>query len=78
MVSRDQGVSVMADQKALYESISRRGIEESREGSARRQRLIIFVLVGLLLAVAVASQFMTSGNAQRPTAIDQSRDIGSR
>lgn len=66
----------MADQKALYESISRRGVEGSREGSARRQRIVIFALVGLLLAVAVAGQLMSGGNAQRPTFIDQSHDIG--
>jgi len=66
----------MADQKALYESISRRGVEGSRESSARRQRAVIFALVGILLAIAVASQFMTSGNAQRPTTVDLSHDAG--
>ena len=67
VVTGDEEVSVMADQKALYESISRRGVEGSREASARRQRTVMFVLVGLLLAVAAASLFVTGGNAQRPT-----------
>lgn len=62
----------MADQKALYESISRRGVESARSDSARRQRTVIFALVGILLAVAVAAQFMTSGTAQHPTAVDHS------
>ncbi|MGD0291232.1 MAG: hypothetical protein ABSC63_16445 [Candidatus Binataceae bacterium] len=62
----------MADQKALYESISRRGSEGARSDSARRQRTIIFALVGILLAIAVVTQLMTSGNAQRPVAVDPS------
>jgi hypothetical protein len=66
----------MADQKALYESISRRGVVGSRSGSARRQRAIIFALVGILLAAALASQFMTSGNLQRPTTVDLSHETG--
>ncbi len=56
----------MADQRALYESLSRRGVEGSREGAARRQRTVIFALIGILLAIAVATQFMTSGNGQHP------------
>jgi hypothetical protein len=64
----------MADQKALYESLSRRGVEGAREDSARRQRIVIFALVGILLAIAVASQLMSGGNAQRPTSIVQSHD----
>jgi hypothetical protein len=57
----------MADQKALYESLSRRGVEGSRDAAARRQRTVIFALIGILLAVAVATQFMTSGSGQHPT-----------
>lgn len=60
----------MADQKALYESISRRGVEGARSDSARRQRAIIFALVGILLGLAVATQLMTNGTTQRPTAVD--------
>jgi hypothetical protein len=70
----DEEVSVMADQKALYESLSRRGVEGAREDSARRQRVIIFAVVGILLGIAVASQIMGSGNVQRPTSIEQSHD----
>jgi hypothetical protein len=62
----------MADQKALYESISRRGAEGARSDSARRQRAVIFALVGILLAIAVATQLMTGGNTQRPTTVDLS------
>jgi len=62
----------MADQKALYESISRRGVEGARMDSARRQRTVIFALVGILLALALAAQFMTAGSTQRPTVVDQS------
>jgi hypothetical protein len=62
----------MADQKALYESISRRGAEGARSDSARRQRTVIFALFGILLAIAVATQLMTSGNAQRPATVDPS------
>ena len=76
MVTGDEEVSVMADQKALYESISRRGVEGSREASARRQRAVIFALVGIILAVAVASQFMIGSNAQRPTTTDLSHNTG--
>jgi hypothetical protein len=68
----------MADQKALYESISRRGVEGSREASARRQRAVIFALVGLLLAAAAASLFVTGGNAQRPTTVDLSHNTDTR
>ena len=68
----------MADQKALYESLSRRGVEGAREDSARRQRVIIFAVVGILLGIAVATQIMGSGNAQRPTSIVQSQDAGTR
>jgi hypothetical protein len=68
----------MADQKMLYESISRRGMEASRGTSARRQRLVIFAVVGLLLAMAVASQFVMKGNAQRPAMIGQSQGLSSR
>jgi hypothetical protein len=64
----------MADQKALYESISRRGAEGARSDSARRQRAVIFALVGILLAIAVATQLMTGGNAQRPTTVDLSHN----
>ena len=56
----------MADQRALYESLSRRGVAGSREGAARRQRTVIFALIGILMAVAVATQFMTSGKGQHP------------
>jgi hypothetical protein len=62
----------MADQKALYESISRRGAEGARSDSARRQRTLIFALVGILLAIAVATQLMTGGNAQRPMTVNPS------
>jgi hypothetical protein len=62
----------MADQKMLYDSLSRRGVEGARSGSAPRQRAVIFAVVGILLALAVASQFMTRGNAQHPTTIDLS------
>ena len=68
----------MADQKALYESISRRGVEGARSDSARRQRAVIFALVGILLAVAVATQFMTSGTAQHPTVVDQTHGTDAR
>jgi hypothetical protein len=68
----------MADQKALYESLSRRGVEGAREDSARRQRVIIFAVVGILLAIAVAFQLMSGGNGQRPTSIIQSQDAGTR
>jgi hypothetical protein len=64
----------MADQKALYESISRRGAESARSDSARRQRAVIFALVGILLAIAVATQLRTRGNIQRPTAVDLSHN----
>lgn len=65
----------MADQKALYESISRRGVEGARSDSARRQRTVLFALVGILLVVAVATQFMTSGTTQHPTAIESHSTI---
>jgi len=78
VVTGDEEVSVMADQKALYESLSRRGVEGAREDSARRQRIIIFVVVGILLAIAVATQLMSGGNGQRPTSIEQSHDAGTR
>lgn len=68
----------MADQKALYQSLSRRGVEGAREDSARRQRVIIFAVVGILLAIAVATQLMSGGNGQRPTSIVQSQDAGTR
>ncbi len=64
----------MADQKALYESLSRRGVEGARGDSARRQRIVIFAVVGILLVIAVASQLMGGGNSQRPTSIVQSQD----
>ena len=64
----------MADQKALYESLSRRGVEGAREDSARRQRMVIFAVVGILLGIAVAAQLMSGGNGQRPTSIVQSHD----
>jgi hypothetical protein len=70
VVTGDEEVIVMADQKALYESISRRGVRGSRAGSAQRQRLVIFAVVGILLAIAAASEFMTGGNAQRPATVD--------
>jgi len=66
----------MADQRALYESISRRGVQGARAGSAQRQRVVIFVLVGIILALAVASQFFIGGNAPRPATIDLSHDTG--
>jgi len=62
----------MASQRALYESISRRGAEGTRAGSAWRPRAVIFALVGIILAAAVASDFLTGGAAQRPTMVDQS------
>ena len=68
----------MADQKALYESLSRRGVEGAREDLARRQRIVIFAIVGVLLAIAVATQLMGGGNGQRPTSIVQSQDVGTR
>ena len=58
----------MADQRALYESISRRGVQGARAGSAQRQRVVIFALVGILLALAVASQFFVGGSTRRPAA----------
>jgi hypothetical protein len=64
----------MADQKALYESISRRGAEGARSDSARRQRAVIFALVGILLAVAVATQLMTGGSTQHPMPVDISHN----
>jgi hypothetical protein len=64
----------MADQKALYESISRRGVQGSRADSAQRQRTVIFAVVGILLAIAVASQFMMGSSAQRPATIDLSHN----
>jgi hypothetical protein len=76
VVTGDEEVIVMAGEKALYESISRRGVQGSRAGSAQRQRAVIFALVGILLAMAVASQFMTGGNAQRPTTVDLSHNTG--
>jgi hypothetical protein len=66
----------MADQKALYESLSRRGVEGARGDSARRQRIVIFAVVGILLAIAVFTQLMSGGNGQRPTSVVQSQDAG--
>jgi hypothetical protein len=66
----------MADQKALYESLSRRGVEGAREDSARRQRIVIFAVVGILLAIALYTQLMSGGNGQRPTSVVQSQDAG--
>ena len=60
----------MADQRALYESISRRGIEGAGAGSARRQRVVIFALVGVFLAIAVATQFMNTGSVQHPLVVE--------
>jgi hypothetical protein len=65
----NEEVIVMADPKMLYDSLSRRGAEGARSGSARRQRAVVFALVGILLAIALASQFMTSGNDQHPTTV---------
>jgi hypothetical protein len=78
VVTGDEEVTVMADQKALCESISRRGVEGLREASARRQRTVMIVLVGLLLAVAAASLFVTGGDVQRPTTIDLSHNTHTR
>lgn len=62
----------MADQKALYESISRRGVEGARADSAKRQRAVIFALVGIILGVAIASQLIMGGNVQRSVRVDVS------
>lgn len=47
----------MADRKAILESMSRRGLLDSRETSAKRQRIVLFALVGLILAAAAYVQF---------------------
>lgn len=47
----------MADRKAILESMSRRGLVDSRETTAKRQRIVIFALVGLILAAAAYIQF---------------------
>ncbi len=52
-----RGITVMADRKAIIDSMSRRGLLDSRETAAKRQRVIIFAIVGLILAAAAYIQF---------------------
>ena len=63
----------MADPRALYESMSRRGIEGSRADAARRRRAVILALVGIFLVIAVATQFMNAGSARHPMVVEQSQ-----
>ena len=68
----------MADQRALFESMSNHRIEKTREGSTRLQRIIFSVLAVLLLALVRASQFVSEGTPQRPSSIEESHDLHAR
>jgi hypothetical protein len=65
----------MADQRALIESMSRHRIDEARDGSTRLQRIIFSVLAVLLLALMLASQFVSEGTPQHPSSIEESHDL---
>jgi hypothetical protein len=65
----------MADQRALFESMSHHRIEETRQGSTRLQRIIFSVLAVVLFALVLASQFVTEGAPPHPSSIEESHDL---
>jgi len=66
---------MMADHKAVLESMSRRGVVNAREGAAKRQRVLFFTLVGIIVVAMGLTQFWSTGRVQHPTIADQ--NIGS-
>ncbi len=53
----------MADRKAILEAINRQDPTGAREAAAKRQRVMMFALVGLILAAAAYIRFGDSAAA---------------
>jgi hypothetical protein len=62
---------MMADHKAVFESMSRRGVVNAREGAAKRQRVLFFTVVGIIVVAMGLTQFWSAGRVQHPTSTDQ-------
>ncbi len=62
----------MADRKAILEAMNRRDPSGVREAAAKRQRVVIFALVGLILAAAAYIQFGDSAAAAGRVRADSS------
>ena len=60
------------------ESLSRRGVSSSREVAAKRQRILFFTLVGVIvLAMGLTQIWSTGSTTQHPVTVGQTHDLGS-
>ena len=57
--------------------MSRRGIVNARGGTAKRQRILFFTLVGIIVVAMSLTQFWSTGRVQHPATVDQFQNIGS-